>query len=327
MTSATDDIRLAPKAVTSLVNLQATDIRNAVSNYSARLTESQLGDRAEIRRLKEKESTLLKQKEIMEAKLNESREKLQELKIKNNFRDTNELNLSEKDKSIVKQIEIRLLINNSLIEQESQFKEYCKQEKSRLQALIKELGEEKKNSSETDVTLTSLYEQLANSRMTLAKISRAEAVLLRLIDEVPSRTELSQYQRRFLELYNQVSAKHRETKQFYTLYNTLNDQHQYLNKEFSLLNSIFEGYNASLNSVHAKEEFIRQLENIIDGIKHNKLKVEQRRNEERELKEKLKSQLSSLIDQQRQYASLLKQFTDECQNNQNLLADVKKRCP
>uniref|UniRef100_T1HMH9 Coiled-coil domain-containing protein 93 n=1 Tax=Rhodnius prolixus TaxID=13249 RepID=T1HMH9_RHOPR len=283
----------------------------------------QLGEKIEIRRLKEKEGVLLKTKEIVELKLKESREQLIELKAKTNFRKTNELNLSDKEKSKVKQLEIRLLINNSLIEQENQFKEHCKLEKARLQALIKEIGENKKDDLEAEDALKALNEQVSEARINLAKVSRAETVLYRLIDEVPTRAELAQYQRRFLELYNQVSAKHRETKQFYTLYNTLNDQHQYLSKELSLLNSIYDGYNSSLKSINAKDEFICQLENIIDGIKHNKLKVEQRRNEERDLKEKLKGQLSSLIDQQRQYASLLKQFTDECQLNQNLLAQVK----
>jgi hypothetical protein len=36
-----------------------------------------------------------------------------------------------------------------------------------------------------------------------AKKNREIAVLQRKIDEVPSRAELSQYQRRFVELYNQ----------------------------------------------------------------------------------------------------------------------------
>lgn len=45
-----------------------------------------------------------------------------------------------------------------------------------------------------------------------------------------------------LLLDSEVSAKHRETKQYFTLYNTLNDTKQYLTKELSLLNSIFENY-------------------------------------------------------------------------------------
>ena len=66
-----------------------------------------------------------------------------------------------------------------------------------------------------------------------ARKNREIAGLQRKIDEVPSRAELSQYQRRFVELYNQVAGTHKETKQFYTLYNTLDDSKLYLNKEVS----------------------------------------------------------------------------------------------
>lgn len=76
----------------------------------------------------------------------------------------------------------------------------------------------------------------------LGRKTRAVAALQRQLDQIPTRAELAQYQRRFMELYNQVAAKHRETKQFYTLYNTLNDTHQYLNKELTLLNSILDNY-------------------------------------------------------------------------------------
>ena len=43
----------------------------------------------------------------------------------------------------------------------------------------------------------------------------------RKIDEVPSRTELTQYQRQFVELYEQMGTKFTETKNYYNSYNTL----------------------------------------------------------------------------------------------------------
>lgn len=109
-------------------------------------------------------------------------------------------------------------------------------------------------------------ERLHMIRMQLAKKNRAIVSIERKLDNIPDRTELAQYQRRFIELYSQgklignvfflkstlftqkafifitVSAKHRETKQYFTLYNTLNDTKQYLTKELSLLNSIYENY-------------------------------------------------------------------------------------
>ena len=60
----------------------------------------------------------------------------------------------------------------------------------------------------------------------------------RRIDETPSRTELLQYEKRFMELYEQIQAKHEETKRFYSQYNTTTDNQGFVNKEISLLNSI-----------------------------------------------------------------------------------------
>jgi len=46
-------------------------------------------------------------------------------------------------------------------------------------------------------------EKLQKIRLLLARKNREIALLQRKIDEVPSRTELTQYQRRFIELYGQ----------------------------------------------------------------------------------------------------------------------------
>lgn len=126
-------------------------------------------------------------------------------------------------------------------------------------------------------TMEKEKERLHLIRMQLAKKNRAIVSIERKLDNIPDRTELAQYQRRFIELYSQgtiqvfffyfdeefvlmiyifntskmskilVSAKHRETKQYFTLYNTLNDTKQYLTKELSLLNSIFENYAEYVN--------------------------------------------------------------------------------
>lgn len=45
--------------------------------------------------------------------------------------------------------------------------------------------------------------RLQHLRLQLAKKNRAIVSLQRQIDNIPDRTELAQYQRRFLELYNQ----------------------------------------------------------------------------------------------------------------------------
>ena len=53
----------------------------------------------------------------------------------------------------------------------------------------------------------------------------------RIIDDVPTRTELIQYERRFAELYQQVAWKLEETRKYYDQYNTLESTHSYIQKE------------------------------------------------------------------------------------------------
>lgn len=56
---------------------------------------------------------------------------------------------------------------------------------------------------ETQETLDREKERLQTIRLQLAKKNRAIVSIERQLDNIPDRTELSQYQRRFVELYNQ----------------------------------------------------------------------------------------------------------------------------
>lgn len=61
-------------------------------------------------------------------------------------------------------------------------------------------------------TLEKEKERLQIIRMQLAKKNRAIISIERKLDNIPDRTELSQYQRRFIELYSQGISK---TDKFY----------------------------------------------------------------------------------------------------------------
>jgi hypothetical protein len=120
-----------------------------------------------------------------------------------------------------------------------------------------------------------------------------------------------------------VSAKHRETKQFYTLYNTLEDTKRYLEKEMSILNSIYDNYYDAMQTPHAKDQFMVQFEQIVEGIKQTKAKVKTKHDEERLKRDSLNGQLLTLVEQQRKYAAAIKQFTFECQRNEALHMKLK----
>lgn len=66
-----------------------------------------------------------------------------------------------------------------------------------------------------------------------------------------------------------------------------------------------------------------QLEQIVDGVGQTKLKVRNKFEEEKGKRDTLNAQLTGLIEQQRKYAVILKQFTKDCERNEQLIKQLK----
>jgi hypothetical protein len=150
------------------------------------------------------------------------------------------------NKSIKDEIKDLILQNEKMKLEEINFKENCTRIIEELHKQIEEAeilaSQPDENFDEFDEEIQKNRETLRIYRLKLAKKNRAVLSLQRQLDNIPDNTELAQYQKRFIELYNSISSKHKETKQFYSLYNTLNDKHLYLEKEIALLNSIYDNY-------------------------------------------------------------------------------------
>uniref|UniRef100_A0A671TU35 Coiled-coil domain-containing protein 93 n=1 Tax=Sparus aurata TaxID=8175 RepID=A0A671TU35_SPAAU len=210
----------------------------------------------------------------------------------------------------------------------------CVQEEMvRLQQNIEELktesgqdtDEEKERNQLIDKQYNTDREKLQKIRLLMARRNREIAILQRKIDEVPSRAELTQYQKRFIELYSQVSATHKETKQFFTLYNTLDDKKVYLEKEVNLLNSIHDNFQQAMSSSAAKDQFLRQMEQIVEGIKQSRIKMEKKKQENKMRRDQLNDEYLELLDKQRLYFKTVKDFKEECRKNEMLLSKLRAK--
>lgn len=87
-----------------------------------------------------------------------------------------------------------------------QFRDNCKKELAKLQNLIEEAKKSNQPSENAIVDSEEFkaeMEKLRELRLHIAKKNRSIVSIQRKLDEIPSRAELAQYQRRFLELYNQ----------------------------------------------------------------------------------------------------------------------------
>lgn len=63
-------------------------------------------------------------------------------------------------------------------------------------------------------------------------------------------------------------------------------------------------------SQSGKDNFLKQLETIVESVKQNRFKIERRLQEEKTKRDGLNIQLAQLVDKARQYAKVLKDFQE-----------------
>lgn len=347
--------KVTASAVGSIVGMQSQQIQQMASEYAQKQSEIEQMEKQEKaggeQQHKRMTGALKKQIELQGSKLDEVRVKHKELQasyketqekleqvqrqsasIDNEMERLSEIETAE-NQGILQNLRSLVAMNENLKKQEQDFRNHCKEEMTRLKANIEHLKEEADDINSEDKERVSLIDRQYNAdkeklhkiRLLLAKKNREISGLQRRIDEVPSRAELSQYQRRFVELYNQVASKHRETKQFFTLYNTLDDTKLYLNKEVQLLNSIHDNFRQAMSSPANKEAFLKQFEQIVEGVKQNKVKAEKKRQDEKMKRDQLSDQLLDLVEKQRLYFKTVKDFKEECRKNELLLSKLRNR--
>uniref|UniRef100_A0A1X7TSE5 Coiled-coil domain-containing protein 93 n=1 Tax=Amphimedon queenslandica TaxID=400682 RepID=A0A1X7TSE5_AMPQE len=362
--AGTDDI-LSSAMVGSIVGMQSSEILQVASEYEVKLSyngekkltvnradlesaqpsEKVLGAQSHLRLVtglqkqiasfEKKCSEVQAKHDELYSEYTEAQEELAEVikrkeRIAREMEKLNEME-NEENAEVLNQLRSLVSMNESLKKQETQFKAHCKEEKERLSGLIAQLkhGDDESEDSERVTSLKTLLqtdqEKLQKIRTLLARKNREIAQLQRKIDEIPSRAELTQYQRRFIELYSQVSSMLTETKQYFTLYNTLEDQKAYMEKEVGILTSIHEKFDLAMSSDKNKELFLQQVQQILDGIKQDKEQLGQRCVEERKEKDRLTTIHLDLIDKQRKYYKTVKDFQEECRKNETLLSKIKTK--
>ncbi|XP_003214938.2 coiled-coil domain-containing protein 93 isoform X2 [Anolis carolinensis] len=350
----TEEGRLTASTVGQIVGLQSDEIKQIVSEYAEKQSELSAEERPErlgaaqhhkrkVASLSKKILQKTKQLEDLQVKCadlqtacSEAKKTLSEAKTYSEKLDKElaalEIVESQADSNVLQKLRALVAMNENLKSQEQEFRAHCREEMARLQQNIESLkaeasedGEEKEPAKIIDQQYKTEREKLQKIRLLLARRNREIAILQRKIDEVPSRAELTQYQKRFIELYGQVSTTHKETKQFFTLYNTLDDKKVYLEKEVNLLNSIHDNFQQAMASSGARDQFLRQMEQIVEGIKQNRMKMEKKKQENKMRRDQLNDEYLELLEKQRLYFKTVKEFKEECRKNEILLSKLKAR--
>eukprot|EP01006_Ploeotia_vitrea_P054030 TRINITY_DN67839_c5_g1_i1.p1 TRINITY_DN67839_c5_g1~~TRINITY_DN67839_c5_g1_i1.p1 ORF type:complete len:586 (-),score=137.89 TRINITY_DN67839_c5_g1_i1:1434-3191(-) len=158
----------------------------------------------------------------------------------------------------------------------------------------------------------------------VAKKNREISQIERQIDEIPTRMELLQYERRFTELYDQVRWKFEETKQYYNRYNTLSETVTFLRREMDLLDNIHENFDRAMGS-KGREEFPGNIEKIVAAVNQNLEKVKKQLDAEQVAHDALSEKCTALLQKQRAYYSAVKEFQEECNKNEVLIGKIEKK--
>uniref|UniRef100_A0A8C5I428 Coiled-coil domain-containing protein 93 n=1 Tax=Gouania willdenowi TaxID=441366 RepID=A0A8C5I428_GOUWI len=317
--------KLTVSAVGQIVGMQSEEIKQMASEYAEKHSELTSEERSE-------RFGPLQQHRRAVASLNKQiQQKTEELGESNFFNCTlSTLCLSIVCVCVCVCVDLRVLeklralvtTSENLKQQEQEFRSHCREEMLRLQQNIEDLKSTSgPDTEELRVRPTVMFCSVHFLILT-ARRNREIAILQRKIDDVPSRAELTQYQKRFIELYSQVSSTHKETKQFFTLYNTLDDKKVYLEKEVSTQVS---SLNVAMSSSAAKEQFLRQMEQIVEGIKQSRNKMERKKQENKMRRDQLNDEYLELLDKQRLYFKTVKDFKEECRRNEMLLSKPRAK--
>ncbi|ETV92397.1 hypothetical protein, variant [Aphanomyces invadans] len=132
------------------------------------------------------------------------------------------------------QLRSLIALHTNLKLQESQFKAACAEQLAELQSRRQALTSQN-DVSDAVVQVEQQHERATSKRNELkravAKESQAVVAVMRKIDDIPSRSELIQYEKRFAELYDEVALTLDETRKYYSIYNSQETTLEFLDKE------------------------------------------------------------------------------------------------
>jgi len=225
---------------------------------------------------------------------------------------------------LLKRLRELVALKEQLNAQEEKFKANCKRHMAELQEEIERRRKSMYGVSDLEridlinETFDVDSQKLEKVRALWAKKGRDLALVERKLDDVPSRAELAQYQRMFVELYEQVATKLVETRRYYTTYNRLDDTRLCLDQEVKYLESIVEGYERCVKAKTSREKLLETLNTIVGQIQVNIDKKEAELAREKETYTDLNEKLRAALEKERAFFTATRDFQEECKKNEQL---------
>lgn len=271
-----------------------------------------------------------KEAERIEAETASAKAKKRKERIDKEMAKLDVLEGDEANREVLEKLRALVRLGEQLKLQDQQFQASCLSELAEFEKKIENISGGEGQQVVNDERSLAIAKQLADDLKKLQKIkllsarrTREAVSVHRQLDEYPGRSELNQYQRRFVELYEQVQGKLRETKQYYAQYNSLDDCLLYLKKEVSLLESINENFSVAMASAGGKQQLLKQMSQIVDAVDGNRTKMEERRVREKSKRDSLSDTYIGLVEQERKYYTTVREYQNGIELNEQLSAQLE----
>ena len=226
-------------------------------------------------------------------------------------------------------------VREKFAEHEEALRAHCASQRAELQARLGALeegegglpAEELERIRKVEALYATETTKLKRARESLAAKTQQLHLVRRKIDDTSTRAELVQYERRFLQVYDQVAGNLEETRRYYTKYNTLSDTHKYLTKEISIHSSVVAQYPKVVGSESGKAALLEQMTSIASGVQDNLTRASKRHADESARRAEAEEALKRVAQRQRAYFKAVRDFQEECTRNEELLAKAPKAPP
>ncbi|KAH7818630.1 putative Coiled-coil domain containing 93 [Monocercomonoides exilis] len=274
---------------------------------------------AKLKAMKEQNDEEEAEVEKIEEELNENRERMAELKAEED----------KQDPGVVQNLRRLVELNETLKEQEKMFKVNCKKQFEYWQKLVLDVRmmNDPRKDERTIALKTALSEEsakLQRMRTLLAQKNREIASQQRLIDEIPTRPELFQYQTRFIELFGLMGIYLDETRKHINTFNTLVDRKTCLDRETTTIQSIIETFPRSMKQRPTQIKLIEDINNICEQTGKSLKKQEGILENQRVQHMMLTQKYNKLVEEKKQYLALTKRLQDEMETNARLQQRVEE---
>jgi len=161
-------------------------------------------------------------------------------------------------------------------------------------------------------------------RAAVAKKGRVTQLLRRKLDDIPTRPELMQYERRFEELYDAVQHRLEETRRCFDAYNVAAETSTIVRKEISLLNSLQSQAAEAIATEEGRAALVTSLREIRAGVRANLERVDERVRAERAATAALREKVAEARARRRTYLSAVKRFQEACDREEAMRRRVRE---